>query len=449
MTALARWASDDRHPRGDVPVLTRLLPAMVSLIALLPASLALQYGTDMGMLVPLLWLQALLLAFGGAALVTAAHTRLAPWESRAAPASARERVRTQLLSNLGLMIAIALPGPLALAAVLDWQARELRVLAGVPALLSAALSAGLVLSLSWQGRASRALALPALLLLALLAGSGAVRAVSRGELLQSLTILGCAGLLWCWLLSRRALAACAPPWPQPRPSAWWQRRWAHRVWRTVPVRTGANDYRRIGPWQLVFMMWFLPQFRMHASHMEWLSWGQAYTHAHQIAAFGASLLAIGVFAIVSLIAPPLHWRQRLAPGGAAAQRWACRLVLGSLLAYAGLVSVAMAMAAWTNRLPFWPVDASAWLSCMGDVLLVTSLVALRRGQGNTAKDSLLIVAGLALAASAALAGLAWLGVTPQRGAVWLLIQAALIVPMTCAAIRAWSRQDLHAISCNS
>ena len=123
-------------PLALLPVFTRMLPGAVSASALAAATMALEMrGPAAQMLVPLLWVQILLLALGAMSLVATAHQRLRPWEGRVAPAAAGERVRRQLLVDLGWMGAIALAGPGALAAVLDWQTGELRLLPGVAAVL--------------------------------------------------------------------------------------------------------------------------------------------------------------------------------------------------------------------------------------------------------------------------------------------------------------------------
>lgn len=445
MNAITTWARDEAAPSVDLPVFTRLLPSLLSLLMLLPATLLLEYRREMGMLVPLLWLQSLVLAMGAASLAVAAHGRLGPWEGRVAPGVARRRVRHLLLRDLARMGAIGLAGPLVLAAVLDWQASELRVLVGVAALLSASLCGGLLLSLAWQGRAPRVLVLPALLVVGALTVPDVIESLSHGDPLQSLAIVACAGLLWSWLLSRRALAVCAPPWPRPSLMAWWRRSWAHRVWLRVPSRVGATEHKRIGASPLALFIW-TPQLMMQSAHMDLLSWGQAYSEAKPIMGYGLWLLAIGILGSTSLVAPPLQWRHRLAPGALTAQRWARRLVLGSMLTFVAILSCGFGLASLVNKLPFWPVDASAWLSAIGDMLLVISFLVWQRGRRNTWKDGLLIVLAVSLISVALLAGLTWLGLTPQRGPVWLLIQLALVVPLLLAAIRAWAQQDLNAMA---
>lgn len=447
MNAFATSAQD-ASPRIDLPVFTRLLPGLTSLLMLAPAALAYEFrGKLDGVAVALLWVQAQLLAIGAIWLVAAAHERLRPWEQRIAPSTARERVRSQLLLDLAWLAGIGLAGPLVMAAVLDHQAGALRVLPGALALLSAALCGGLVLSLAWQGRAPRGLMLPALAVLASLTLPDVVRAISHGDVLQSLAIVGCAGLMCGWMRSPGALSARARPWPRPRLDGlrgWWRRNWLHRLWRSVPHRTGAGESKRGSP-PLWLLIW-APQFMTHGSRLEWLSWGQSYSDPSALLGYGLWLLGLGAVVAISLIAPPVHWRLRLAPGGLTARRWARRLVLVSLLTLAALFSVGLALAALTNKLPWWPVDATAWLSLMGDVGMVASLVAWQRGRRNRYGDALLGGAALALAALAVLVTLTWLGLTPERGPVWLLIQMALTVVLARAAIRAWAQQDLNAMA---
>ncbi|MDR7335023.1 hypothetical protein [Roseateles asaccharophilus] len=443
-------SSPDAPPTSDLPFFTRLLPGLTSLLMLAPTMLAYEFrGKLDGVAVALLWVQTQLLAICAIWLVAAAHESLRPWEQRVAPSTARERVRSQLLRDLAWLAGTGLAGPIAMAGVLDHQAGVLRLLPGALALLMAALCGGLALSLSWQGRATRGLMLPALAVLASLTMPGVVRAISLSDALQSLAIIGCSGLLlWGWMRSPRALSACAHPWPRPRLyglQVWWRRTWSHRLWRTVPSRTSAGEYKRSGMSPLWLLIW-APQFMTHGGRLEWLSWGQSYDHLYAMLGYGVWLLGLGVAFGMPLVAPPLHWRLRLAPGGLTARRWARHLVLGSMLAVAVLLSAGLGLAAMTNKLPFWPVDASAWLSAMGDLLLVVSLAAWRWGRHCRVRDALLGGAALALAAPATLVTLTWLGLTPERGPVWLLIQLSLTVCMTRAAIRAWAQQDLNAMA---
>jgi len=439
MNALANAALDTAPPPNDQLVATRLLPACVSALMLLPTGLALDSSDVMGLATALLWAQALLLAFGAALLAAAAHERLGPWESRAAPAAGRERVRARLTRELVRLGAIGLSGPLAFAGVLDWQIGELRTLPGVAALLCASLCGGLVLSLGWRGRTPRLLVLPALLLLASLARPTVIEAVSRGDFWLSLTVLGCAGLLWCSLLSPRTLTVCAPPWPQPQPLAWGRRAWARR-WRTAPYRSGTGKFLGSDSaphWQMALVpLWF-----QSVSRSEWLHWGQAYDHIYAIAGYGLWLMLMGIFAGASLIAPTLHWRHRLAPGSPTAARWARRLVFGSMLMYGGIFGLSLALTVAGEA-----DSARIVASGLGDVLLASSFAAWQRGRRGAVKEGLWILAGLSLGGAGVLALLTGLGVTPQRGPVWLAVQLALIVPFTWAAVRAWSRQDLNAVA---
>lgn len=432
-------------PPSDVPVFTRLLPAMLSGLALAPAALAYEFAGRMGGLtVALLWVQTWLLALGAMSLAAAAHERLRPWEGRVAPAAARERVRARLLHDLTRMGAIGLSGPTVLTAVLDWQAGELRLLPGAAALLSAGLCGGLMLGLAWQGRAWRALTLPALALLIALTQHSFVRAIGQGAPQQSLAIVAGAVLLWGWLLSPRALVACAPPLPRLQPLAWWRRRWAHRLWHAVPLRDGPHEYRPSNS-STLFIWVFLPWQVQRPEFVEWMSWGAAYDSYDMLTVYGLRLAAVGIFFALCLIAPPVHWRQRLAPGGLTARRWACSLVIGSMSVYAALLSGWLLFVAQRNALPFWPVTASAWLSVMGDTLMLVSVVAWTRAR-HTHQRSLLIVLALCVAVPLMLALLTWLGLTPTRGPVWLLIQLTLTVPLARAAIRAWAQQDLNAMA---
>ncbi|MFN3305228.1 MAG: hypothetical protein ACK44A_16140 [Roseateles sp.] len=94
MIALTHTTPDGEPQAFNLPLLTRLLPGLVSAVALLPASLALQFHGAASVLLPLLIVQGTLLALGAGALAVAAHDRLCHWESRVAPLAARDRVRT-------------------------------------------------------------------------------------------------------------------------------------------------------------------------------------------------------------------------------------------------------------------------------------------------------------------------------------------------------------------
>lgn len=424
-------------PLALLPVFTRMLPCIVSASALAAATMALEMnGPAAQMLVPLLWVQSLLLALGALSLVATAHERLRPWEARVAPAAARDRVRRQLLRDLGWMGAIALAGPWVLAAVLDWQQGELRLLPGVAAVLAAGLGAAVVLGLGRWGRAPRVLIVPALAVLALLSQPGVIRGISHGELLQSLLLLACAGLLWAALRSRRSLAAGARPLPRLRPLAWWRRRWAHRMWCFVAERSEGR--RHISLWLLLIWMY---EPVSHADRLDWLSWGRETPLG-----YGLSLLLIGAIAGSRLIGPPVHWRHRIAPGGLTVKRWAQRLMLGSMLFYVGFFSVGVGLGLLRNGWAFWPVQAAVLVSGIGDLLLVTSAAAWLRGRRGTTKQKLLIGVALVLAAPLLLSLLIWLGMTPQRGPVWLLLQLALTALFARAAIRAWARRDLNTMA---
>lgn len=435
MNALARYARHETPPAFDLPVFTRLLPALLSGLALAPASLAYEFPGRMDSLaVTLLLMQTLLMAIGAMSLATAADARLRPWEGRVAPAVAHAREQARLLRDLVWMGCIGLSGPLVLAVVLDVQAGTVRLLPGAVALLSCGLCAGLVLGLGWQGRAPRWLVPPALLVLAALTLPRVVQAVGYGAPLQSLLILGLAGLLAFWLLSRRSLVRRAAPLPRwnPMPVL---RRLPSRVWRMVPM---GDKKTRALPFTIFV---FLPQFQMHAEHVRWLDWGRAYDAMPAALGYGLWLSLLSGMACLWLIAPPLHWRHRLAPGGLTAQRWARRLVLGSMLFFTAWFSLGLGMAMLTR-----PVYVGTWISAMGDVLLALSVAAWLRGRRGNTWHGVAIVLALGVVAALAVGMPAWLGLTPQRGTVWLSIQLGLTAYMTRAAIRAWAQQDLNAMA---
>ncbi|HEY0954961.1 MAG TPA: hypothetical protein VGE36_09410 [Roseateles sp.] len=428
----------DADLRSDLPLLTRLLPALVSALALLPATLALQYGRDFGLTLPLLLLQALLMAWGAVFIAGRAHGQLSYWESRVAPQAARDRVRAIVWHDLAWIAVLGLAGPAALAGVLAWQAQSMAPLLGTLAVLCAGLAAGLVLGLGWYGRVPRLLLLPALLLLVLLTQPSVVKALGAGEADTVLAVLAGVALMGGWLASPRALRVCAPPLPALRPRAW-LRRLLGRVWRTVPP-TGAQGANAVR--QLPFMIFlFLPQLQIHAERMHWLAWGQRFGDLYAALGYGLWMLALGAFATAGLIAPPLLWRHRLAPGGLTARRWAQRLVLGSLLFLVGTLGLGLALA-FVSR-PFAP---SVWASALGDLLLAASTAAWLRGRRKSKMEGLWAVLALGLGGAVAIAVPLWLGWVPERGVAWLLLQLSLSLPLAWAALRAWARQDLNALA---
>ena len=142
----------------------------------------------------------------------------------------------------------------------------------------------------------------------------------------------------------------------------------------------------------------------------------------------------------------MHWRHRIAPGGFTVQRWALRLVLGSMLFYAGFFGVGMGLGVLIMGVAFWPVHAAVLVSGIGDLLLATSAAAWLRGRRGATKQRVLIGVALVLAAPLLLSLLIWMGLTPQRGPVWLLLQLALTALFARAAIRAWARRDLNTMA---
>lgn len=430
-----------------LPLLTRLLPGLVSAVALLPASLALEFHGAASVLLPLLIIQGTLLALGAGALAVAAHDRLRQWESRAAPLGARDRVRAGLLGDVWRMGAIGVAGPLALAFMLAWRGDGWGPVCSALAVPATCLCGGLVAALSWHGRARRLLLVPALAVLVVLLGLPG--SATLGGAWQLVAAAAGTGLLWRWLASPRALAVLAPPLPWPRPIAWLRRTTAYQTWRvssglepTVPVRKTSDRYRFVG--MLLPLMW-LPQLVGQADRMRWLSWGQAYDGIYDGAIYGGCMLLVTLIAASCHVAPPLHWRLRLAPRGMSPQRWAVRMVLGSMGAAAALLTVALGLVVLFHASGSPYVNAGTWLSLMGDVLLASSLLHWLQGRRLRGWKAVLMMAVITGVPALLLYGLIWLGVTPQRGAVWLALQLTLALPLTLAAIRVWSRRDLNEV----
>jgi hypothetical protein len=446
MIALTHTTPAGEPQAFGLPLLTRLLPGLVSAVALLPASLALQFQGAASVLLPLLIVQGTLLALGAGALAVAAHDRLCHWESRAAPLAARDRVRVALLGDVWRMGAIAAAGPLALALVLARRGDGWAAVFSALTVPVTCLFAGLAAALSWHGRAPRVLLVPAGMLLVGLAG-----ALSHEGALGSgwplVPVAAAVALLWRWLSLPRALAVLAPPLPWPRPIAWLRRTTVYQTWRvtsgldpTAPVRQTSPRYRF---WMMLLPLMWLPQLVGQADRLRWFSWGHAFDGAYGGAIYGGCMLLATAAAASCYVAPPLHWRLRLAPGGMSPQRWARRMVLGSMAAAAALVTVALALVVLFRASGSAYVSAGAWLSLMGDVLLGSSFLRWQLGRRSTVWTRVLAVLAVPVLPALLLYGLLWLGITPQRGALWLALQLALTVPMTLAAIRVWSRHDLN------
>lgn len=449
MIALATSTPGGEPQAFGLPLLTRLLPGLVSAVALLPASLALQFHGAASMLLPLLIVQGTLLALGAGLLAVAAHDCLSHWESRAAPLAARDRVRVGLLGDVWRMGAIAAAGPLALALVLAWRGDGWAAVFSALTVLVACLFIGLAVALSWHGRAPRVLLAPAgLLLLGLLGALPHEGALGSGWELAP--VAATAALLWRWLSSPRALAALAPPLPWPRPIAWLRRTTAYQSWRMsigpesiAPVRQGSHGYRF---WMMLLPLLWLPQLMGQAERLRWFSWGHAFDGAYGGAIYGGCMLLITTAAASCYVAPPLHWRLRLAPGGMSPQRWARRMVLGSMAATLVLFTVALALVVLFRASGSAHLSAGTWLSLMGDALLGSSFLRWQLGRRSTVWARSLAVLAVPVLPALLLYGLLWLGVTPQRGALWLALQLALTVPMTLAAVRAWGRRDLNQVA---
>jgi len=441
---------DEAAPGVDLPLAARLLSGMTSAIAALLAVVHLEHflhGT--GALIGLLYGQATLLVLVTSGLAATTHERLSHWEARVAPERSRARVRSELLRSLAVTAVMGLVGPLLLAAVVGWQGGDARPLAGTLAVLTAAFCAGFCVVSAWQGRAPRWLLLPGFAALTLLALPGTVASLCEDGGLALLTIALAASAAWLCMLAGGALAVKASPLPHPRLRPWWRRTGAQRGWVSVsyqqPWKTMSGETRKGNAW--VVLVW-LPQFLAQAPALRFLAWGEAYTQAYAAPVYGLWLMFLATSAFGALIAPRLHWRRRLAPHGMQPQRWARRLVLGSMLAGTVVFSLGIALAMLMNGLSARPLYLSAWPSALGDVLLATAFGAWLRGRYERQAATWMLMVGLGLAAAVVVAALPLLtlplfGVLPQRGAVWLLLQLALVLPLTRAAIRAWSRRDLN------
>lgn len=445
MIALAHTAPGGEPQAFGLPLLTRLLPGLVSAVALLPASLALQFHGAASVLLPLLIVQGTLLALGAGALAVAAHDRLCHWESRAAPLAARDRVRVGLLGDVWRMGVIAAAGPLVLALMLAWRGDGWAPVFSALTVPVTCLFAGLAAALSWQGRAPRVLLVPAGAVLVGLLGLPREGALGSGW--QLVAVAANAALLWRWLSSPRALAVLARPLPRPRPIAWLRRTTAYQAWRvtsgldpTAPVRQTSQRYRF---WVMLLPLMWLPQLMGQADRLRWFSWGHAFDGAYGGAIYSGCMMLATSVAASCYVAPPLHWRLRLAPGGMSPQRWARRMVLGSMAAAAALVTVALGLVVLFRASGSADLSAGTWLSLMGDVLLGSSFLRWQLGRRGTVWARCLVVLAVPVLPALLLYGLLWLGVTPQRGALWLGLQLVLTVPMTLAAIRVWSRHDLN------
>ncbi|MDR7295580.1 hypothetical protein J2X16_000901 [Pelomonas aquatica] len=441
----------DEAPGFDLTLATRLLPGAVSAVALLLTVMVMEHvrrGLDV--LVPLLYLQAPLLALGAAGLTAAASGRLSRWEARVAPQLAHRRVHAGLRRGLRDMAAIGLAGPLALAAVTASKGGGVQPLLATLAVLGASLCAGCCAVQGWEGRAPRWM-LPFALAaaLALLALPGAMAAVGEDGLLALAILAVTTVALWHCVLAPRALVVRAPAWPLPNLPRWWQRAWAHRGWEVVryeqPYRTLGGQVSR--PTNLKWMGFaWLPQFITQAQHLGWLDWGRTYDHGYAAAGYGAWMLLVGSFVGTYLVAPRLHWRRRLAPGGLTPRRWARRLVLGSMLGYAVALSLGLTLAVLANYWASRPLHAASWPLAIGDLLLASSFGAWQRGRYEGRVAGVLWMMGFGFAAFTVLAFLPLLGVIPVRGWLWLLIELASSLWLTRAAIRVWAARDPNTLA---
>jgi hypothetical protein len=454
MNAAQSLRADNAPPVFEWPVLLALLPGAVSACAALMAVMSLEYLRWSGAVpAALLYLQGSLLAVAAMALADGAGRQLRGWEQRAAPRRARDRIRASLQRWVVGLLAAGLAGPLAWAAVLGWQAGSAQPVLGCLAVLLASAAAGLCLVQGWQGRLPRAqMAVVVAVLLSLLVAPGAVEAVSRDGLLAALA-LGLAGLgFWRAALAKQALAACAAPMPTPHLGMRWRRFWTLGGWERVPEFT---LYRTMSGWawrpSKHSLTWatlaWLPQGFIQARHTSWLDWGQSYAHVFAALGFGVWLLLLTAATRSFQIAPALNWRRRLAPRGLTAQRWATRLVWGSMLSFGLGFTLLIALStlgnAWTSGRTFSVLPS---LSALGDVVLASGLMAYVRGRDDSSVMGFLRLLAVCLGAVALLAVLPWLGLTPQRGPLWLSIELALGMGLGRAAVRVWAKRDLNALA---
>jgi len=454
MNAVQRMRVDDAPPVFEWPVLLALLPGAISACAALVATVSLTYMQWSGaMQAALLQLQGSLLTVAAGALAAGAGRHLRGWEGRAAPGRARDRIRAGLRRWLAGLLAVGLAGPLALAAVLGWQTGSGLPVLGSLAVLVASMVAGLCLVQGWQGRLPRVqMAAVVAVLLGLLVAPGAVEAVSKDGRLAVLA-LALAGLgFWRAAVAKQALVACAAPMPVPRLGLRWRRFWTLGGWERVPeftlYRTMSGWAQRPSKHSMVWMtLAWLPQGFIQGRHVSWLDWGQSYGHVFAALGFGAWLLLLTALARSLQIAPPLNWRRRLAPRGLTAERWATRLVWASMLSFSLgftlLIALSTLANAWTSGRPFSVLPC---LSALGDVVLASGLMAYVRGRDDSGLMGFLRMLAACLAAVALLALLPWLGLTPQRGPLWLLIELALGAALGRAAIRVWAKRDLNTLA---
>lgn len=446
MKSVLTMTTEETRPGVDLPLTAKVLSGAVSAVACLLAIAQVNHVVGShSVLVVLLYLQATLLALWAAGLAAATHDCLSHWEARVAPDRSRARVRADLLQALARTTALGLAGPLLLGAEAGWQSGDVQPLLGALAVLATAFCAAFSAVSAWQGRAPRWMLLPAMAsLLVLLAVPGAIRALCHDGGVALLTV-GFAGLLaWRCVLARQALAVCGSALPRPDLRLWWRRAGRRWTWQPVryqqPWKTMGGETRQGNAWMLLGLM---PQFIVQAQWLKWLAWGQAYSHRFAALAYAVWLMFLAAVAFGGLIAPKLHWRRRLAPHSMTPKRWARSLVLGSMVVGGIVFSVGLGMGMLVNGLTARPLNADAWLPLMGDVLLATSFGAWLRGRYERHSAAWMLLIGCGLLAAVALTVLSGLGVVPQRGSVWLLLQLALVLPLVRAAIRVWSQRDLN------
>lgn len=449
MKSTSLLAPDEKPEGPDMAAAVPLvLPGVVSACCVLMALLSLAGLQPGARALPwLAWLQTALLMVAGGVQAAVAHGRLSHWEDRVAPVRALARVRADLLRRLRHNALAGLGGPLLLALVVGWQDGDARPMVAALAAPGLGLASGFCVVSAWLGRAPRWLLPPALASVLVLLGLP--DALVKSGALALLAGAFAAGALWLGVLAPQALAVRGPALALPTLGAWWRRVGAYRRWAQVPflrtAKTSGAAGNGLSAWfPLVICM---PQFAVKPQGLRYLAWGEAYTPEYAAATYAVWLTVLACLGYGWLVAPRLHWRYRLIPTGLAPLRWARRLVLGSMLAGVLLVSLGIALSLLGSWVFSKPSYAHAWPAAASDVALAIAFAAWLRARHE---HRLWLVAVLMLGFGLAVAGvvtvLLQLGWAPQRTGLNLLLQWAVVLPLTWAAIRAWSRRDLNQLS---
>lgn len=371
-----------------------LMPSLLSFFAALLAWALTSAGVrSTGALGIVTTLQALLM-LTGAGLITGLHTASAAcWQRRVAPSTALWRVRQASRTMLARLALRGVIGPLLMLVGLAW----LRPAADVLVMAAAVL-----------------LALGAPLLVGAALGSRLQRRVST------------------WV-ERERKASLRWRWPA------WERRW-----RFVPCQEHVGTSRHgHGLWVVCVLV---PQSLIQAQYWSFHAWGRVYGSGLDLLFVGLWVLLLGLLINMATLAPPLHWRLRLAPGGLSAGGWAGRLVAGSLLSAAGWVSIALLLSMSISSPSVRAMQLAAWGPALADVLLAMAWTLWMRGLRNSGLRLVAAGFGLAVVVIALAAAAAALGQPLQRGPALLVAELTLTAGFAVAAQRAWARQDLNRLA---